>query len=121
MRPLPRSSRPHQQHQLHQLLTCLPSRQYDEEDEKQVVSLENSNPFEGTYKKLCFSPDGKTLLGGLLVGDTKDYTKLLQLSKKDPEYVVPDVDFQLAVKANKIKDEAPPPPPPPPLKKPQQE
>merc|ERR1719223_1761483 len=120
MRPLPRSSRPHQQHQLHQLLTCLPSRQYDEEDEKQVVSLVNSNPFAKSYIKFCFSPDGKTLLGGLLVGDTKDYTKLLQLSKKDPEYVVPDVDFQLAVKANKIKDEAPPPPPPP-LKKPQQE
>jgi len=95
-------------------------RQYDEADDKKVVSLENSNPFEGTYKKLCFSPDGKTLLGGLLVGDTKDYTKLLQLSKKDSEYVVPAVDFKLAVTANKIKDEAPPPPPPAP-KKPKQE
>jgi len=97
-------------------------RQYDEKDEKKIVSLENSNPFEGTYKKLCFSPDGKVLMGGILVGDTKEYTKMLQLSKKDPEYVVPDIKFGLAVTANKIKDEAPPAPPPAPKKeKPKQE
>jgi nitrite reductase (NADH) large subunit len=84
-------------------------RQFDCVDEQQVVSLENANPFEGTYRKLCFTPDGKILLGGLLVGDAKDYTKLLQLCQKDPEFVVPDVTFKLSVTANKIKDVPPAP------------
>jgi nitrite reductase (NADH) large subunit len=83
-------------------------RQFDCKDKKQVVSLENANPFEGTYKKLCFTPDGKKLLGGILVGDAKDYTKLLQLSKKDPEFVVPDINYTLAVTPEKLKDEPPP-------------
>jgi len=85
-------------------------RQFDSSDETKIVSLESSNPFEGTYRKLCFTPDGKTLLGGLLVGDANDYTKLLQLSKKNPDFVVPEVSFKLSVTANKIKDEPPPAP-----------
>merc|ERR1740116_214718 len=85
-------------------------RQFDSTDETKIVSLESSNPFEGTYRKLCFTPDGKTLLGGLLVGDANDYTKLLQLSKKNPDFVVPEVSFKLSVTANKIKDEPPPAP-----------
>ena len=36
-----------------------------------------------TYRRLCFSSDGQKLMGGVLVGDAKDYSKLLQLSKKD--------------------------------------
>ena len=46
-------------------------------------TLECFNEIEGTYRKLCFSADGTKLIGGLLVGDAKDYSKLLQLSKKD--------------------------------------
>merc|ERR1719401_1177060 len=47
------------------------------------MSLECSNQLQNSYRKLCFSADGSKLMGGLLVGDAKDYTKLLQLSKKD--------------------------------------
>ncbi|WP_416412290.1 nitrite reductase large subunit NirB [Pantoea sp. App145] len=36
------------------------------------------NP-KGIYKKLVVSEDGKTLLGGVLVGDSSDYASLLQM------------------------------------------
>jgi nitrite reductase (NADH) large subunit len=57
-------------------------RQFDGKDPS-VCSLECSNGIDGSYRKLCFSADGTKLMGGLLVGDAKDYSKLLQLSKKD--------------------------------------
>lgn len=41
------------------------------------------DPLAGVYKKLLFSPDGNRLLGGILVGDAKDYGTLLMLSKID--------------------------------------
>jgi nitrite reductase (NADH) large subunit len=36
-----------------------------------------TDPIKGTYKKLVLSSDGKTLLGGVLVGDTEDFGSLL--------------------------------------------
>lgn len=39
------------------------------------------DPFKGVYKKLLFSPDGKQLLGGILVGDAADYGTLSVMSK----------------------------------------
>lgn len=42
-----------------------------------------NDPFQGTYKKLLFTPDGTRLLGGMLVGDASDYGTLLILSKSD--------------------------------------
>ncbi|QDT56162.1 Nitrite reductase [NAD(P)H] [Caulifigura coniformis] len=39
------------------------------------------NPFGGEYKKLLFSKDGKTLLGGILVGDASQYGTLSMLAK----------------------------------------
>jgi nitrite reductase (NADH) large subunit len=41
------------------------------------------DPFAGVYKKLCFSPDGTRLLGGVLVGDAADYGRLSMLAKSD--------------------------------------
>jgi NAD(P)H-dependent nitrite reductase large subunit len=35
------------------------------------------DPFKNVYKKYIFSKDGKHLLGGIMVGDTNDYVKLL--------------------------------------------
>ncbi len=37
------------------------------------------NPQKGIYKKLVTSVDGKQLLGAVLIGDTTDYSNLLQL------------------------------------------
>lgn len=39
------------------------------------------DPFKGVYKKLVFSPDGKKLLGGMLVGDASDFGTLSILTK----------------------------------------
>ena len=43
------------------------------------------DPFGGVYKKLLFSPDGKKLVGGILVGDASDYGSLLTLAKNGAE------------------------------------
>ena len=37
--------------------------------------------FAGIYKRINISEDGSRLLGGILVGDTKDYNQLLQITK----------------------------------------
>ena len=44
-------------------------------------SLCYEDAFSGIYKKLLFTPDGKRLLGGVMVGDASDYSNLLLLSK----------------------------------------
>lgn len=44
-------------------------------------SLTWEDPFSGIYKKLLFSLDGKTLLGGMLVGDASDYGSLSVFAK----------------------------------------
>jgi nitrite reductase (NADH) large subunit len=49
----------------------------------QATALQFEDPFKGIYKKLLFSKDGSRLLGGILVGDTADYGKLLVLTKND--------------------------------------
>lgn len=45
------------------------------------VPLTFEDPFNGKYKKLIVSPDGKLLLGGILVGDASDYGTLSILAK----------------------------------------
>lgn len=39
------------------------------------------NKAKGVYKRINITPDGKQLLGGILVGDAEEYTMLLQLCK----------------------------------------
>jgi len=56
-------------------------RQFDGKDPG-IKSLECKDEINGTYRRLCFTSDGSQLMGGILVGDAKDYSKLLQLSKK---------------------------------------
>ena len=40
-----------------------------------VKALSYRDPFQHIYKKYIFTKDGKNLLGGMMVGDTKDYIK----------------------------------------------
>ena len=47
--------------------------------------LTYEDPFGGVYKKLLFSPDGRRLLGGILVGDASDYGSLMMLAKNGTE------------------------------------
>lgn len=52
-------------------------------DGKDVKVIDCKDDLTDTYRRLCFSNDGSKLMGGVLVGDAKDYSKLLQLSKKE--------------------------------------
>lgn len=45
-------------------------------------SLTYHDPFGPVYKKYIFTGDGKYLLGGMMIGDVNDYTKLISIIKK---------------------------------------
>jgi len=47
-----------------------------------IRCLTYHDPFGPVYKKYLFSGDGKYLLGGMMIGDVNDYTKLLSIVKK---------------------------------------
>lgn len=47
--------------------------------DKACKDLVLNNPHTGVYKKLIISEDGKTLIGGVLVGDAAEYGSLLQI------------------------------------------
>jgi len=56
---------------------------YRSTDESKVKCLVEKDGQAGNYKKLVFSPDGKKLLGGILVGAPAiDFPKLATISKK---------------------------------------
>lgn len=46
-----------------------------------VKALTYKDPFKQVYKKYLFTLDGKYLLGGMMIGDTNDYVKLVPLVK----------------------------------------
>ncbi|EGN92390.1 hypothetical protein SERLA73DRAFT_172962 [Serpula lacrymans var. lacrymans S7.3] len=54
-----------------------------------VECLTYRDPFAFVYKKYIFTADGKYLLGGMMVGDTSDYVKLMSLVKKKKVIEVP--------------------------------
>jgi nitrite reductase (NADH) large subunit len=55
------------------------------EEGEGVRSLCFQDTVSGIYKKLVLSPDGKRLLGGVLVGDAREYNDLLQLMRNEIE------------------------------------
>ncbi len=52
-----------------------------EADAEVAKSLTFEDPIAGVYKKLLVTSDGRHLLGGMLVGDAADFTRLLSLCK----------------------------------------
>ncbi|TFK51421.1 nitrite reductase [Heliocybe sulcata] len=62
-----------------------------------IECLTYRDPFSFVYKKYIFSADGKYLLGGMMVGDTSDYVKLVALVKKKKLIEVPPSQFILGV------------------------
>ncbi|CAG8705957.1 6174_t:CDS:2, partial [Acaulospora morrowiae] len=70
------------------------------------------DPFGSIYKKYIFSMDGKHLLGGIMVGDTDDYTKLHALCKSKKPLTMAPGELILGVKsgqapgADDLPDEA---------------
>ena len=48
-------------------------------ESKEGISIVYENKFQGIYKTISVSKDGKSLLGGILVGDASDYNMLHQI------------------------------------------
>lgn len=48
-------------------------------ENEEVTAIVYENKFNGIYKRINVTKDGKTLLGGILVGDSSDYNSLLQI------------------------------------------
>lgn len=47
-----------------------------------VKCLTYHDPFSSTYKKYIFTADGQYLLGGMMIGETGDFTKMVSIVKK---------------------------------------
>ncbi|KAI6019777.1 hypothetical protein F5J12DRAFT_904177 [Pisolithus orientalis] len=62
-----------------------------------IECLTYRDPFSFVYKKYIFTADGKHLLGGMMVGDTSDYVKLISLVKKKKAIDVPPSQFIVGV------------------------
>lgn len=60
-----------------------------------VKALTYKDPFQAVYKKYLFTLDGKHLLGGMMIGDTKDYVKLVPMVKNQTALDVPPSQFIL--------------------------
>jgi nitrite reductase (NAD(P)H) len=60
-----------------------------------VKALSYKDPFQAVYKKYLFTLDGKYLLGGMMIGDTKDYVKLVPMVKDRKPLEVPPSQFIL--------------------------
>ncbi|RCI06782.1 hypothetical protein CU098_013212 [Rhizopus stolonifer] len=61
------------------------------------------DPFKGVYKKYIFSEDGKHLLGGIMVGDTNDYVKLLALTRSGKKLDREPSELILGVQSNEVE------------------
>lgn len=66
-----------------------------------VKALTYKDPFQNVYKKYIFSLDGKYLLGGMMIGDTKDYVKLVPLVKNQKELDIPPSQLILGAAGGK--------------------
>lgn len=68
-----------------------------------VKALTYKDPFNQVYKKYIFTEDGKYLLGGMMIGDTKDYVKLVPMVKNQKALETPP--SELIVGASKGEDD----------------
>lgn len=69
-----------------------------EEIKAKVKSLIYRDPFSDVYKKYIFTADGKYILGGMMVGDVKDYVKLVSLCNKGEAIEKPPAEFIIGAK-----------------------
>jgi len=64
-----------------------------------VKALTYKDPFQQVYKKYLFTMDGKYLLGGMMIGDTKDYVKLVPMVKNQKPLEVPPSELILGAQS----------------------
>ncbi|KAG5948541.1 Nitrite reductase [NAD(P)H] [Claviceps sorghi] len=69
--------------------------------EQTVKTLTYKDPFLHVYKKYILTADGKYLLGGMMIGDTNDYVKLVALVKNMQELDISPGQLILGAKKNK--------------------
>jgi nitrite reductase (NAD(P)H) len=60
-----------------------------------VKALTYKDPFSAVYKKYLFTSDGEHLLGGMMIGDTRDYVKLTQMVRNRTRLTMPPGEFIL--------------------------
>jgi nitrite reductase (NAD(P)H) len=65
-----------------------------------VHALTYRDPFQHIYKKYLFTADGKYLLGGMMIGDTQDYVKLVAMVKAQKPIEVPPGEFIVGQKGD---------------------
>ena len=70
-------------------------------DESKTQALVYRDPFSGIYKKYVFTKEGKRLVGGMMVGDTNDYAKLLALVRSGQQLQSPPSELILGVQSAK--------------------
>jgi nitrite reductase (NAD(P)H) len=69
-----------------------------------VKALTYKDPFGSVYKKYLFTPDGRFLLGGMMIGDTDDYTRLNQMVRNQKPLETPPSEFILGIQKNQAGD-----------------
>jgi len=65
----------------------------DEPPPSPVKALTYKDPFQQIYKKYIFTMDGKYLLGGMMIGDTRDYVRLVSMVKNKKALEVRPSEF----------------------------
>ncbi|GAA5999895.1 hypothetical protein JCM10207_005960 [Rhodosporidiobolus poonsookiae] len=63
-----------------------------------IKSLTYLDPISATYRKYVFTADGKHLLGGIMIGDTSPFVKMVGIVKKKKPLDVPPSQFILGAK-----------------------
>ncbi len=74
-----------------------------ESTDRDIKALVYRDPFQHVYKKYLFTADGKHLIGGMMIGDTSDYVKLVPMVKSQKPLEVPP--GELIVGASKGDDD----------------
>ncbi|EME86727.1 uncharacterized protein MYCFIDRAFT_186832 [Pseudocercospora fijiensis CIRAD86] len=64
-----------------------------------VKALTYKDPFQQIYKKYLFTIDGKYLLGGVMIGDTSDYVKLVPMVKNQKPLEIPPSELIIGKKS----------------------
>lgn len=72
-----------------------------------VKALTYKDPFQQVYKKYLFTEDGKYLLGGMMIGDTQDYVKLVPMVKEQKALEISPGELIIGNKGEDNPDDLP--------------
>lgn len=72
-----------------------------------MKALTYKDPFKQVYKKYLFTEDGKYLLGGMMIGDTQDYIKLVPMVKEQKALEIPPGELIVGAKGDDNPDDLP--------------